>query len=144
MKLHQTMVLVTALIATATYIGTCYESDDEYLRDDLTLCRVSHYRWGYQQELVYDPISHGYCEIDDNWYHPDLVTITEQGTEHVMDSDTYFMCDETGECHDLDQRVEANIGGQVCTVSKTWVDDNDYVMGNDSIYVAKEEEKEAA
>lgn len=125
--------------------GTCYESDDEYLRDDLTLCRVSHYRWGYQQELVYDPISHGYCEIGDYWYHPDLVTITEQGTEHVMDSDTYFMCDETGECHDLDQRVEANIGGQVCTVSKTWVDDNDYVMGDDSVYVAKEEEeKEAA
>jgi hypothetical protein len=94
--------------------------------------------------MVYDPAQHGYCEIGDHWYHPDLVTVTEQGTEHPIDADTYFVCDETGECHDLDQRVEANIHGQICNVSKTWVDDNDYVLNSDNIYELKEEEKEAA
>lgn len=122
----------------------CYESEDEYPRDDLTLCRVSSYRWGWHEEMVYDPAQHGYCEIGHHWYHPDLVTITEQGTEHLTDADTYFICDETGECHDLDQRVEANIHGQICNVSKTWVDDNDYVLNSDNIYELKEEEKEAA
>ena len=122
----------------------CYESEDEHPRGDLTLCRVSSYRWGYHEEMVYDPAQHGYCEIGDYWYHPDLVIVTEQDTEHLIDADTYFICDETGEYHDFDQRVEANIHGQVCNVSKTWVDDNDYVLNSDNIYELKEEEKEAA
>lgn len=125
--------------------ATCYEDGDEHLQDDMYMCRIRTYRWGWQEELVHDPESHGYVMIGGYYYHPDNIVTTEQGNQYLEGSDDYFLCEMTGEYHNIDQRVEARILGTLYEVSKTWVEDNDYVMGNDYIYVAKEEEeKEAA
>lgn len=125
--------------------ATCYESGNEHLRDDMYLCRIRTYRWGWQEEWVHDPESHDYVMIDFHYYHPDNIVTTEQGNQHLDGSGDYFVCEKSSEYHDTDQRVEARIHGRLYEVSKTWVEDNDYVMGNDYVYVAKEEEeKEAA
>ena len=123
--------------------ATCYEDGNEYLQDDMHMCRIRTYRWGWQEDLVYDPESHDYVMIGGYYYHPDNIVTTEQGNQYLDSSDDYFVCEKTDEYHDTDQSVPALIHGTHYNVSKTWVEDNDYVMGNDSIYVAKEE-KEAA
>lgn len=121
--------------------GQCYESGEECRLDDMCRVRVSKYRWGWQEEYVYDPASHGYILLDDDgYYHPDLVVTTEQGNSFLIDSGCYFVCDLTDECHDIDQMVETVEGDKT---SLDWVKANNYVMNEDGVY-APQEEKEAA
>jgi hypothetical protein len=108
----------------------------------MTLCRVSKYRWGYEEQYVYGPDNHDYVYIDGHYYHPDLAVNTEQGNSHIADSGEYFVCELTDEYHDINQMVETAEGE---TTSLDWVKANDYVMNEDGVYAPKEkEEKEAA
>lgn len=124
--------------------STCYEDGQEYRTEDMTVTRVRKYRWGWQEEYVYDPDLHGYMVYDGWYYHPDLLVETEQGDYHLEGEDTYFTCEKTGEYHNIQEQVEALIGGVLLIVSKTWVEDNDYVIGSDFVYTPKEEEQEEA
>lgn len=124
--------------------ATCYENCYEtYPRDDMDSCIVTINRWGQVRELVYDPASHDYHLIDNDWYHPDLVVVTEQGDAFVIGSEGYFECDQTGELHNIEEAVTALIGTVGCQVSKEWATANDYVLGPNNIYLPNEQEEAA-
>jgi hypothetical protein len=122
----------------------CHESGEEYPINDMETVRTAKYRWGWEEGLVYCPGDYDYVQVDGYWYASHLTVETEQGNTYVEDSDEYFTCEQTGEFHDISEVVEALIDGTLYTVSKTWVEDNDYVIGSDLVYEPKEDEKEAA
>jgi hypothetical protein len=123
----------------------CHESGNEYRIEDMETVRTAKYRWGYQEELVYNPEDYDYVMVDGYWYASFLTVETEQGTVHLEGDEGYFTCEQTGELHDLSEQKEARIDGTLYTVSNTWVEDNDYVIGSDLVYEPKEDdEKEAA
>jgi hypothetical protein len=121
----------------------CYESGDEYPREDLCPVRVAAYRWGYQEEYVHNPEDYDYHLVGDYWYASHLVVVTEQDDTHLANSDDWFTCAMSGENHNIEEMVQALVGGTLINVSKTWVEDNDYVI-SDLVYVPKEEEQEEA
>lgn len=122
---------------------TCYEDDYEvYSREDMDLCRVGKLRWGWHEELVYNPAQHDYQHIYGHWYHPDLCVTTEQGDVFVKGDEGYFICEMTSTPNNIDQLVSLPDYPNM-SISKEWAEDNCYILNEDGQYF-KPEEQEAA